>query len=646
MTRKFIGRFQSLIIVTRFVGVATILCSLTSLAQVKNASQSTAFTSSEKKLSSAVSMSAGGSLFLPPVVYDSGGVDEAGFVTAVDVNGDGIPDLLVANSYYTDTIAVFLGRGDGTFAPPTAFSTGGGFPMGIVAADLNGDGKLDLVVINQTRCYACSGDGLVAVLLGNGNGTFRSPKTYDSGGVGPPAGDLGPNPIAVVDVNGDGKLDVVVANCAPSLSSGCGDGDGAVGVLLGKGDGTFSPVVTYDSGSSPGGTGLVAADLNHDGKVDIVVTNGCVYGNNCVTGGIGVLLGNGDGTFRPSVNYALASSSASGIALADLNGDGNLDVVTGGCGSTNCFGLNGIVSVLLGKGDGTFGIATGYDSGGPLADGISVADVTGDGKLDVIAADTLTPSVAMLPGNGDGTLQPPVVFPSGASYCYSIAVADLNGDGKLDVMVTSLGDQGTVSILLNSGDFTYHRTSTALVSSKNPGSVKDTITYTATVTSSDGEAVSGVVNFVDGTSSAVAEVIENGQATYTASYKKKGDRVIVAEYEGNTTQATSSASLIEIVGKKPYPTETTLATSGSPSLAGQPVTFTATLTSIFGAIPNGEVVTFYDGKFEIGTGTTLNGMAGITTSSLSQKHHTIIAKYTGDGTFNASKGEVIQVVEK
>lgn len=492
-------------------------------------------------------------LFFPSVLYKSGG-SEAGFVTVADVNGDGFSDLLVANTYFSNTVGVLQGKGDGTFWGVVKYASGGGYPSSIVAIDLNNDGKLDLVVLNQGQCYACAGDGLVAVLLGKGKGQFRPAVTYDSGG----QGGVGPAPggLAVADVNGDGKLDIVVMNCASRDSSGCGNGDGVIGVLLGNGDGTFKPVVTYNSGSSPGGGSLAVADVNGDKKPDILVTNGCTF-DNCPPAQIGVLLGNGDGTFKRSVHYAAKGWSAGQIAVADLNGDGKPDVVLGACGAINCFNADGVVTVLLGKGDGTFQAPVGFDSGGARADGVAIADIDGDGKLDVVVANTISESVGVLLGNGDGSFRAPMVFPSGSPiFDYSVAIADVDGDGKPDVMVSNCGGtlpecggniQGTIGVLLSYGTLS----------------------------------------------------------------------------------------------------KTILTTSGSPSLLGQMVTFTAKVSSSAGAIPDGDVVAFYDGKnAKLASVSLLSGVATFSTSSLTAGSHNIEALYMGDPAFKRSSAVVKQVVQE
>lgn len=392
--------------------------------------------------------------------YGTGGY-VADFVAVADVNGDGKPDLIVAN-YDTNTtgvlntIGVLLGNGDGTFQPVMLFPSGGSGPVSIAVVDVNGDGKPDLVVMNQGPCYACSGDGIVSILLGKGDGTFDLAYTYDvGGGVGPPGPYGGPNPgqMAVADVNNDGKLDIVVASCVPSKAKPggsvflCGFVDGVVSVLLGNGDGTFQSPLIFDSGGLVANT-VAVADVNADGKPDILVANGqCTFFEQCSNGLVGVLLGNGDGTFHTAKTYGSGGWRAGQIAIADVNNDGKLDLIVGNCGGSNCWVPDGVVGILLGNGDGTFQPAVSYDSGGPLADAIAVADVNGDGKLDVVAGNFIGSTVGVLLGNGDGTFRPPVIFASRGGFTSSVAIADVNNDKRPDLLVTSVN--GLVEVLLN-----------------------------------------------------------------------------------------------------------------------------------------------------------------------------------------------------
>jgi len=263
----------------------------------------------------------GGVSFLPAVTYGSGGYI-AQSVRIADVNGDGKPDIIVASWWDTNNVGVvgvLLGNGNGTFQPAVTYETGGAPNYSLVVADVNGDGKLDLVVSSCAVIASTCGsaEGVVSVLLGNGDGTFQHAVGYSSGA------DVGAH-VAVADVNGDGRPDLIVTSY-----QGQTNGDGTIAVLFGDGDGTFRSPVLYDSGA-PGANAVTVADVNADGAPDLLVANGCfAYCN----GGeesltiLSVLLGNGDGTFRPAVTYATGATTSGWVSVADLNGDGKLDAV-------------------------------------------------------------------------------------------------------------------------------------------------------------------------------------------------------------------------------------------------------------------------------------------------------------------------------
>src|SRR5258708_29411823 len=181
------------------------------------------------------------------------------------------------------------------FLPPVTYGTNGYNPVSVAVADVNGDGKPDLVIANQcSGSDMCIGGGSVSVLLGNGNGTFQAPLTYASGGSFLYS-------VAVADVNRDGKPDLVLANVCANIGGGFCSSEGAVGVLLGNGDGTFQAAVTYSSGGFANfNSDVVIADVNGDGKLDLVVMNGCSSACDSILppqGSVSILLGNGDGTF-------------------------------------------------------------------------------------------------------------------------------------------------------------------------------------------------------------------------------------------------------------------------------------------------------------------------------------------------------------
>jgi len=385
--------------------------------------------------------------FAPAVAYHTGGTEPT-FVAVGDFNGDGSPDLAVANSYLSDTIGILLANGDGTFLRPVSYRTGG-YANTIIPIDLNGDGILDLVVSNQSRCFRCGAEGSISVFIGNGDGTFRLDRAYDSGGISFENNGFGHAEMAVADLNGDGHLDIVIINCAAKRASACGGGaDGVISVLFGNGDGTFQTAVNRSPGIRNPASGLALGDVNGDGKLDVVLTSGlCSISTACGAGKIDVLLGNGDGSFRAANHYATNGFGNGAVTLADLNQDGFLDVVTGGCGLSNCWDGNGVVTVFLGNGDGSFQPAANHNSGGRLADGIAVADFDGDGHLDIVVGNVVDDSVGVLLGNGDGSFRPATIFPVLGGFAYGLTASDVNGDGKVDILVTS---QTVVNVLLNS----------------------------------------------------------------------------------------------------------------------------------------------------------------------------------------------------
>jgi FG-GAP-like repeat len=358
-------------------------------------------------------------LFLPAVGYDPGGSGEAGdfrTVAVADMNGDEMCDVAVTN-FWTGTVGVLLGNGDGTFRPAVTYNPGGANPSAIALADVSGDGHADLVVGIWS--------GGVGVLLGDGAGTFQPAVTYASGGVQV-------SDVTVADVNLDGKSDVIVANFGS-----------VVATLLGNGDGTFRPPIVQSASVSP--FSVAVADVNGDGKPDVVAAGG-------FSGGVGVLLGNGDGSFGAGATYNWGAAWAQSVAMADLNGDKHVDIAVANCGSAGCD--RGIAAVLLGNGDGTFAAPLEYDSGAQGANGIVIADVNGDQRQDLLVANWLSNAAGVLLGRGDGTFEAAQSYGSGGLYPMSIAAADVNGDAAPDLVLGNECDSGScdagrVGVLLN-----------------------------------------------------------------------------------------------------------------------------------------------------------------------------------------------------
>jgi hypothetical protein len=364
-----------------------------------------------------------------------------------DFNGDGRTDVLIANGS-ADGLTLFVSQSDGGFVAEPAVYTGsnGQGNSGanqIVTGDFNGDGKLDAVALNYRYDYnGDASDLTVSTMLGDGEGGFAGPVQTD---VGPYAANL-----VAGDFNGDGKLDLAVLSGRNSYT------DATVQVFYGNGDGTFSAGPTTDAGAPLDLTEtyvdrLVAADLNGDGKTDLAFST-----TSDTTGdpGVAILLGNGQGGFTPAAQPALGLGLSSGalIAAADVNGDGIPDIVAvprETAGSETA-------AILLGKGDGTFeaaisaplalppGSASGASFNGDDGNvAVAVGDVTGDGKPDIVVENG-TSGVVVAPGKGDGTFGPS--YPDAADAAAlpgglfgQLTLADVNGDGRLDLIATQLG---------------------------------------------------------------------------------------------------------------------------------------------------------------------------------------------------------------
>jgi len=475
-------------------------------------------------------------LFKPALTNLSGGVDAVSLAVA-DVNGDGKLDVVVSNHFacatcYTNgAVGILIGNGDGSFQAARTYDSGGSGAAGVAVADVNGDGKPDVVVANfcaaGTDCGGDSKTGSVAVLLGNGDGTFRPAQVFSTGNQSAY--------LAVGDFNADGKLDVAVAD-------GCGGcGNRNIAILLGSGDGTFRSPQTYDLPKEP--LGIAVGDITGDGRLDILVGLEGTGGEQ--NGTSAVLFGNGDGTF--SAPQTLYPAGAYPV-LADINGDGKPDlVVATPCGDPRC--KKGGVGVLLGNGDGTFQALQNYSSGGYDGDFVTVGDLNRDGKSDVFVSN-YSGKVGTLLGVGDGMLSPVQLSNPGLGGPFSMAIGDVNGDGKPDLIVAIYdlnndGPNGGVGVLLNN---TFWTTTTALTSTPNPSVQGQRVTLTATVTTQGSIAPTGKVLFKNGISTIGSATLIGGVATLAKTNLPVGTLSLTAKYQGDVNSAKStSPGLVQVV---------------------------------------------------------------------------------------------------
>ena len=481
--------------------------------------------------------------FLPQQSYAAG--KGTNYIAVADFNGDGIPDVVVTNAN-DDTVSVLLGKGDGTFQAQQTYPVGNN-PYGVAVTDLNGDGIPDIAVANSQQTT-------VSVLLGKGDGTFQPQQTYAVGSE--PVG------VATADFNGDGIPDLAVTN---ELS-------GTVSVLLGKGDGTFLPQKTYAVGSKP--FGIAVGDFNGDGVPDLAVTN---YQDNTV----GVLLGNGDGTFLPQQTYATGSNSQpTGIAVGDFNGDGIVDLAVAHFQDSK-------VSVLLGKGDGTFLPQQTY-AVGSQSYGIAVGDFNGDGIADLAVTNENDSTVSVLLGNGNGTFQAQQTY-AASSAPIGVTTADFLGNGVPGLAVANTS--GNVGILLG-GTVTGGQLKNVPV----PGSGQQQVNATYTPN----------INYYAGSQGSV-------------------------QVQG--TLISTTTTLAVTANGKPVP-------PGGGAVSGETIVLNATVTpGTYGTLQAGGTVSFLDVDNTLATiPITISAGNGVASFSpnLGLGSHYLSANYSGDSNFGSS----------
>ncbi len=570
-------------------------------------------------------------------------------VQTADIDGDGKPDLILDED---GGLVTYLGNGNGTFGPVagTAALANDGFvnqtgASQIVIADFNGDGKLDFVSSDNSSGY-------LGIGFGNGDGTFATaPLLYSP--ASPKISPLSFTAEATADLNGDGVADVLGVNGI----------DNSIVAALSAGKGKFKfkqalpasafnlyfidPAVTYFNGNNK-------VDLNGDGRPDFILV--------AQDNSIAVALSNGDGTLQTPIPIALGTTlhcTPYSMAVGDVNGDRKLDLVIAYTGDSGCV-LPGVAPagntpsgyfVALGNGDGTFSPSTitftPFDSS---VEAVALAPLHGQNKpLDLIVSNyvgvsNLPPDahVSLLPGSGDGTFGTPVTVDSGHST-YAILTDDFNHDGKPDLTLIAQYNPNSVSTLPG-GVFLYAGNGDGTFASPITLNI-DSGFIAGAFADVNGDGISDLLlsnQNGDEFYSGISVLLGTGNGTFAAPinyFSTPANPLLVGNFLGDNVPSiiTPGAGSTALLMNQGG-TSISLTPSAPTIAPGQPVNLAVALTA---TLPNRPAptgaVTIYDGVTQIGAGSLSDGSFTFTTSQLAPGAHSLSAAYSGDGNFNPNR---------
>jgi hypothetical protein len=539
-----------------------------------------------------------------------------GRVITGDFNRDGRKDIVVGGH---QGVSVFLGNGNGTFQNPLLYGGFDAYWFG--AGDVNSDGKSDLVFAYANP--ASTSNGLLAVMLGNGDGTFASRVTSDV--LGNLQGNFESGPVGIADVNRDGKADLLILSRSPGVL-----------MLAGNGDGVFRSPVVYSDLNVLNGGNLSACDFNGDGILDIYYTDNLGY--------VRVNISNGDGSYRNAFLAGYTGLLVGSFVAGDFDSDGKADLQV--LYSNSAFGF------AKGNGDGTFqpvSRTTRFLPSGSAGDpkfGVSAQDFNGDGKLDLAYLGNLSGErVTILYGNGDGT------FASSGNLNYDasgqeMGLGDFNGDGRPDLALVS-HTNGTLSVIPGTQGSSDLDVTVVQVGSPVTGSL---IQFRVALRNPSNTNLIGSIRV----SLALPQALNYGYANadgWTCNISAcsghislgPGEASGLIEFGTGPNGATGTFTVTVYVKFGYYDLRAfdipvtirngmiwELTASSNPAPAGRPVTFTA--KSLSGEAIQGNVA-FFDGVIPLGTISQASGIANFTTRLLTPGKHLIRATFLGNESF-------------